>query len=163
MTLHLIAKDSLVYSIIASLEADLATVTEQAVGAHAAATHAESAAENKYDTFGLEAGYLAAGLARRVSEIKSNMQAFRSMSLPILSQNDVVRMGALVALDDSSSDCYFIGPGAAGLIVQNAGIAVRIITPQSPFGQSLIGKTAGDEVNVRAAGKDRVAVVTELA
>ena len=39
---------------------------EQAVrAAHEAATHEENIAENKYDTLGLEAAYLATGQARR--------------------------------------------------------------------------------------------------
>ena len=47
---------------------------EQAVrAAHEAATHEENIAENKYDTLGLEAAYLATGQARRAEAIRQAM------------------------------------------------------------------------------------------
>jgi hypothetical protein len=46
-------------------------LAEQAVrAAHETATHEENIAENKYDTLGLEAAYLATGQARHAEEIR---------------------------------------------------------------------------------------------
>ena len=48
--------------------------SEQAVrAAHEAATHEENIAENRYDTLGLEAAYLATGQARRAEAIRQAM------------------------------------------------------------------------------------------
>jgi hypothetical protein len=51
---------------------------EQAVrAAHETATHEENIAENKYDTLGLEAAYLATGQARRAEAIRQAMADWR--------------------------------------------------------------------------------------
>ena len=55
--------------IIDKLQADLAVAKDALKASHEAATHAESKAENKYDTRGLEAAYLADGQRKRVHEI----------------------------------------------------------------------------------------------
>ena len=44
--------------------------------AHDAAINEESVAENKYDTFGLEASYLAHGQSQRVLECQTDWQLF---------------------------------------------------------------------------------------
>lgn len=54
-------KRALIKKIVAQLEAELALLTKAARSAHAEATHESSKAENKYDTRGLEASYLARG------------------------------------------------------------------------------------------------------
>ena len=51
---------------------------EQAVrAAHETATHEENIAENRYDTLGLEAAYLATGQARRAEAIRQAMATWR--------------------------------------------------------------------------------------
>ena len=51
--------------VLERLAEDLLEVEEAVRVAHEAATHEENIAENKYDTLGLEAAYLATGQARR--------------------------------------------------------------------------------------------------
>lgn len=51
--------------VLGRLAEDLLRVEQAAQIAHEAATHEENIAENKYDTLGLEAAYLATGQARR--------------------------------------------------------------------------------------------------
>src|SRR5690606_40067799 len=57
--------------IVDRLQADLVIARDALKASHEAATHAESKAENKYDTRGLEAAYLADGQRRRVHEIET--------------------------------------------------------------------------------------------
>src|SRR4030095_10484665 len=57
-------KIALVRQIIAQLDAELEGYARSARTAHAEATHEQSKAENKYDTRGLEASYLAHGQSR---------------------------------------------------------------------------------------------------
>ena len=45
--------------------------------AHDTATGTESVAENKYDTFGLEASYLAHGQSVRVAECQADLHAYQ--------------------------------------------------------------------------------------
>ena len=56
--------------ILEKLSVDLDIAQRAAQTAYETATHEENIAENKYDTLGLEASYLAAGQAKRVEEIK---------------------------------------------------------------------------------------------
>ena len=58
---------------------------EQAVrAAHETATHEENIAENKYDTLGLEAAYLATGQVRRADAIRQAL--VNSARLPMTSE-----------------------------------------------------------------------------
>ena len=59
------------------LAEDLLQTELAARAAHEAATHEENIAENKYDTLGLEAAYLATGQARRVEAIRQAMAHWR--------------------------------------------------------------------------------------
>jgi len=43
------------------------------------------------------------------------------------------------------------------------GAAVQVITPQSPLGRELLGKSVGDAVEVRVAGKVRSYEVADIA
>ena len=57
--------------------------TEQALRmAYEAATHEENIAENKYDTLGLEAAYLATGQARRAEALRQAMANWRQFRPP---------------------------------------------------------------------------------
>jgi hypothetical protein len=51
--------------VLERLAEDLLQAEQAARAAHDTATHEENIAENKYDTLGLEAAYLATGQARR--------------------------------------------------------------------------------------------------
>ena len=53
------------HRVLERLAEDLLQVEQAVRAAHETATHEESIAENKYDTLGLEAAYLATGQARR--------------------------------------------------------------------------------------------------
>ncbi len=56
--------------VLKRLAEDLVQVEQAAREAHETATHEENIAENKYDTLGLEAAYLATGQARRAKGIR---------------------------------------------------------------------------------------------
>ena len=70
-------KNLLLQDVLSHLQSDLEQATLAAVTAHEAATHEENVAENKYDTLGLEAAYLASGQARRVEELRQTLERHR--------------------------------------------------------------------------------------
>ncbi len=114
-------KSALQQQIIATLEADREVAKAVLAATHEAATHAESKAENKYDTRGLEAAYLADGQRRRLHEIETALAAYRNL-LPGVSSDGRVRVGALLCLDhDGAERWFFLGPDAAGLKLQPTG------------------------------------------
>lgn len=128
-------KSALQQQIIATLEADREVAKAVLAATHEAATHAESKAENKYDTRGLEAAYLADGQRRRLHEIETALAAYRNL-LPGVSSDGRVRVGALLCLDhDGAERWFFLGPDAAGLKLQHDGREILVITARSPLGQ----------------------------
>ncbi|WP_263263005.1 GreA/GreB family elongation factor [Pseudomonas sp. RIT-PI-S] len=141
--------------IVQALERDLAVAQRAAQTAYEAATHEENIAENKYDTLGLEASYLATGQARRMAEIAQALARLRD--LPVLPHQPErgVQPGDYIELEDSDGQlrALFLGPDAAGLVVQAEGRSVTVITSRAPLGQALLGKRAGDEVSLQVAGK----------
>ncbi|HAB86824.1 MAG TPA: transcription elongation factor GreAB, partial [Pseudomonas sp.] len=105
-------KSALQQQIIATLEADREVAKAVLAATHEAATHAESKAENKYDTRGLEAAYLADGQRRRLHEIETALAAYRNLQAGV-SSDGRVRVGALLCLDhDGAERWFFLGPDA---------------------------------------------------
>ncbi len=151
-------KPALLQAIIERLTIDLEVAQRAAQTAYETATHEENVAENKYDTLGLEASYLATGQARRMEEIRHGLAKFRALQLRDLQAG--IELGALVALESESGvrQWFFLGPDAAGLKLEFEGCPVMVITPRSPLGQSLLGKEVDDEVSMGG----NVQVITEV-
>ena len=125
--------------------------------AHEAATHEENIAENKYDTLGLEASYLAAGQSRRVREIHQALAAWRQLPLlPYAAQRGII-LGTLVHLvdDDGGEQWLLLGPDGAGLKLTDGARDVLVITARSPLGAALLGQHEGDEFEREIAGRQR--------
>ena len=114
------------------------------------ATHEENRPENDKDTRALEQSYLARGQAQRVVELQGAVNQLKAMELRDFSGGAVIALGALVELEDERETVrYFLAPSGGGLRLHVAGREVRVVTPQSPIGQALIGKRAGDDVDLR--------------
>lgn len=130
--------------VIEALQDNLAALEKAARASHAEATHESSKAENKYDTRGLEAAYLAGGQARQAREILESIKVYGSLSVKEFGATDPIDLSALVQLETGREiGTYFIGPRSGGLEVEYQGMEILVITPQSPLGQQLMGKTAG--------------------
>jgi len=146
--------------IIASLQSELETYIRAAKFSHAEATAEENRAENKYDTRGLEASYLAAGQANKVIELEAAITSFGE--LKDKPANESVEIGALVELgQEESTELYFIGPTAGGTEVEVAGSEILIITTESPLGSQLMGLETGQKSTLDLAGrKQKVRVLS---
>jgi transcription elongation GreA/GreB family factor len=152
-----VSKDEVLEKIIASLNADLALLTQAARTAHAAATHSECLPDNKYDTTALEASYVAQGQANRARDIRRSLESYRTLALRPFDDQSPIRLTALVTLAaaDGSSRRLFLGPDAGGLKLTVADEECIVITPESILGRTLLGKSCGDEIQIGsgAAGK----------
>ena len=138
-------KRLLIKKIVAQLDEVLVRFADAARGSAADATDEQNRAENKYDTRGLEASYLAAGQGRKALETVQAREAFTSMVVRDFAPDEAIAPGALVEMDDGGAQlCYFLGPSAGGTEVEHEGREVLVITAQSPLGQWLIEKRAGD-------------------
>src|SRR5689334_24770651 len=92
-------KRLLLKQIVASLNESLAVLEKAARASHAEATHESSKAENKYDTRGLEAAYLAGGQARQAAEILKSLKAYASFFVMEFEATDAIDLSALVELE----------------------------------------------------------------
>lgn len=149
-------KVDLLQQIIAQLSRDLDVLFTAAKTAHEAATHEENAPDNKYDTLALEASYVAQGQANRASEIRQAIEVYKQLSLTT-PNDDAIRLATVVTLEaaDGTTKAVFIGPLEGGLKITVAGSEVVVITPGSPLGSELLGKTVGDTVFI-GGGSARV-------
>jgi hypothetical protein len=137
-------KAQLLRQIVASLTESLGVLEKAARASHAEATHESSKAESKYDTRGLEAAYLAGGQARQAKEILDSIKLYETLATRDFAADEPIGLTALLELDAGGAcSHYFIGPKNGGLEMEHQGKVITVITPQSPLGQSLMGKKAG--------------------
>jgi transcription elongation GreA/GreB family factor len=148
-------KRALLEAIIQRLDAELALLTRAALATYAEATDEQNKAENKYDTRGLEASYLARGQSKVVDEAAAALAQFRALAVPGFAPGEPVALGALVTVADSAGQPthYFVGPQAGGTEVEHEGKTVMVITPSSPLGRQLVGKPQGATVLLEFGGR----------
>lgn len=157
-------KQSVLELIIARLVVDLDVAQRAAQTAYETATHEENIAENKYDTLGLEASYLAAGQARRVEEIRQSLVLYQTLSLRPFDEQRGIQIGDLLSLEagNGSQQQLFLGPDAAGLKIYQGDVLITVITARAPLGQNLLGKAEGDVVEITINGARQSFEVTQV-
>ncbi|MBS7424789.1 transcription elongation factor GreAB [Pseudomonas syringae] len=156
-------KQDVLQLIVDKLSIDLDIAERAAQTAYETATHEENIAENKYDTLGLEASYLAAGQARRVEEIRQSLTLYRKWSLKPFDESRGIQTGDLVVVEDADGQTHylFLGPDAAGLKVSAGDQLVTVITARAPLGQSLLGKFEDDAVQIVINGSRQSYEITQ--
>src|SRR6267378_8477669 len=103
-------KKQLLKKIVEALRENLEMLHKAARASHAEATHESSKAENKYDTRGLEAAYLAGGQARQVKEIVDSIKIYESLAARDFIPGEPVDLTSLVELNfEGATSTYFIG------------------------------------------------------
>lgn len=141
-------KQQLLIQVIAELEKNLDMLIATAIEAKEAATSEESKAENKYDTRGLEASYLAGAQAKRAAELKHQIKALKEIEIQNYSdQASKIAVTSLVEVQtEDDKKWFFLLPFAGGLNIKNE---VQVLTPSSPLGKSLIGQEVGGYFELR--------------
>jgi len=144
-------KALLLKNILNRLSLDLGVLSAAAKTAHEASTHAENIPDNKYDTLALEASYVAQGQANRADQIRRSIEVFRQLQLNE-DEDDIISVASLVTLQDSAGTIkiLFIGPLEGGLKIEQEGEEIVVITLASPVGRVLLGRRAGDTVEILA-------------
>jgi transcription elongation GreA/GreB family factor len=143
--------------VIAQLRSALELQTRAALLARDEAISEESRPENQYDMHSQEAAYLAEGQARHAAEISETLALYESLALTAPAAQTTAAVGALVEVAGTKGrpTWYFLGPRGGGLEVELDGQTILVVTPQSPLGRELLGKSAGAPVRLpgRAAGQ----------
>lgn len=132
------------------LAEDLLQVEQALREAHEAATHEENIAENKYDTLGLEAAYLATGQARRAEALRQALAHWRQFRPRPYDARRGIQLGALVCLVDAQGQPQhlFLGPDGGSMKLIIGTQPVQVISSEAPLGKAMLGRCAGDEVSI---------------
>ncbi len=136
--------------LVAALVAELRRRYDRAIaalsGAHEAATGADTKAENKYDTRGLEASYLAAGQAGQADDLLRAIHAVESFDFPEFDLDDPIAPGALVETEQEGEiRHYLLSPAGGGIVLDDGqGGSVTVLGPASPLAERLTGRKSGD-------------------
>ena len=151
--------DAIVGEITSALDNSLAAAEE----ARATATNKENAAENKYDTLGLEAAYLAHGQSERVLQLEGDLAAYVALRAR-LKDHTIIGVGSLLQLESETgvSRFLFIGPASGGLVVSVQGVRVTVITTDSPLGKAVLGGGIDDDVSIGVVGSATKARIADL-
>ncbi|PLX86705.1 MAG: transcription elongation factor GreAB [Desulfuromonas sp.] len=157
-------KERILQHIVKKLSGDLDLLLQAAKTAHQASTHEENVPDNKYATLALEASYIAQAQANRAQEIRCALEAYRKLPLLDFPDDAPIRLSALVTLEDGDGNrkTLFIGPQSGGLKVEKGGGEIVVITPDSPVGRELLGKEAGDVVEMRSGASKREWEIVEV-
>jgi transcription elongation GreA/GreB family factor len=127
--------------------------------AREAARSLQTEAEKKEDgRAAIEYGSLATGQAARARKVQEELQqlaAFWNRGLPPFSSQSAVALGAIVdvAVEGERGEeerTFFVLPVGAGTELTGPGGDgfLSVITPASPVGRALLGRRAGDYVEV---------------
>lgn len=144
-------KEVLLGALRTKLEDELENMRRAAKDAREAATHEEAKPENDKDTRALEASYLAGAQAARVRELEGSLKAIGSM-VCLDCAGKAVQASAVVTLedDDGVRATFFVAPFGGGTQLQADDLSVQVVTPQSPLGRALLGRSEGDVIEVQS-------------
>lgn len=169
----IVNKSKVITAIVARLTEELELFLRAAQTARSEATDEQSKAENKYDTRGLEASYLARGQSRQAAELEQALAAYRTMAAspppapaarppawPGEKPSSGIEVGTLVELEVRKARVfYFVGPSMGGTEVEVDGHEVTVLTLASPLGAQLEGRNPGDRVKLPSGESSRIVSV----
>jgi len=145
-------KTGVIRLITERLTTDLELFYNAAKSAHRASIDEETQPDNKYDTLALEASYIAQGQANRAQEIRRAIETYKQLELP--DGNSSIRLASLVVLESVTGELrtVFVGPVEGGVRITTGMGDVTVVTPASPLGNALIGKSVDDSVDFKMGG-----------
>jgi transcription elongation GreA/GreB family factor len=156
-------KKALVERLREALRHDLDAATRAAKDAAQAATHEENKPENDKDMRSTEASYLARGQADRVHELERCLDALKALGFRAWKEGESIAIGALVIVGhEGARAAYFLAPGGGGMRATSEGLEVQVVTPHSPLGRALVGRAAGDAVQVSGPAGVRELEIVEV-
>lgn len=149
--------------LIELLSASHQNMVDFAEGVRRDATHEEAKPENDKDTRALEQTYLARGQAMRAEALVEQMALLRSLELQKFAPGTAISAGALIALaDEESTRCLFYAPYGGGQEFEIDGVQITVVTPVSALGRALLGRHAGEEIELRLRNAMRAYEIEEV-
>lgn len=145
-------KQNVVALIIAQLKTDIAVSAQAVEVARDTATHKDCLGSSKYETMGTEASYLAKGQGERLLELERALAWFKQTKAQPSTKAELTSMITLED-EDGQQKSLLLAADAGGLKVEFENQIITVITPHSPLGKALLGKTEGDDFEIIVSGK----------
>ena len=143
-------KNQLLKQIVANVKLDV--LSKAAKASHAEATHEQSRRKTR-STPAAEPRNIRRWPGAAGREILDAIKLYETMAARDFASNEPIDTGALVELEmDGAGSLYFIGPKSGGLEIKHQRKEIMVITPQSPLGQNLMGRKAGDNWTAKVGG-----------
>ncbi len=150
-------KKEIIEKLIAKVKTELASLEEVSQAAVDFAPSGDLKSDGKYDTRGIEAGYLASAQQKRVEELKLELQMLEEIPLRDFGPADEVAVGALVQLDFKKIlKRYFVCTTAGGTMINVNNESVLVISVFSPIGYAVLGHKIGDEFELETPNETRL-------
>lgn len=148
-------KKEIISQLILGLEKELREMQAAAQSAKDLATQDDLKSEGKYDTRAIEASYLAGAQAKRVEEIKLDIQMLEEIELPDVAATKI-QLGSLALINYNGHEkFYFISSTSGGALLNVKGESVLVISVFSPIGDAALGLGAGDSFEVETPKETR--------
>lgn len=141
-------KADLLRQTIRHLETERDHLASAALETKAGATDGENRSESKYDTRGLEAGYLAQGQAQQANILDEQIAHLSQLELPDVAETSKVTRGSIVVLvGETDEENYFILPHGGGSELDWQGQLCTVLSSDAPLAHLLLGREAGESLN----------------
>ena len=149
-------KKKILDELISKMKNELATLESASKATREFATDQEFKAESKYDTRALEASYLASAEAKRVEDLKLEIQMLEEVDLDLASKSSEVCIGSLVQLKYLNLEKhYFLIPTSGGTLLAIDNIPILVVSVFSPIGSALLGLKVGEEFEIETPKENR--------
>jgi transcription elongation GreA/GreB family factor len=153
-------KQQLLNELLGKMQEEIHDLEEAAKANKDFATDQEFKAESKYDTRSLEASYLASAEAKRVEDLKLEIQMLEEIDLKTTEE---VSIGSLVELKHQDQiRSYFLIPTAGGTMLKMGDKAVLVVSVFSPLGAEVLGLKVGEAFEVETPKETRSYQVISL-
>ena len=153
-----INKTTLLGEIIQKLEAEIKQLRESFEEAKLTSIEAPGRMQSRYDTMGVEAAWVADGLAKSLEEKVEGVYKLKNFRMP--EDPERVSIGCLVGIGPDNGDVesiYWILPACGGITIPiDNNLTLQTVMPQAPVARALIGKSLDDEVMARRGKTDDV-------
>ncbi len=157
-------KKQIIEQLLTKVRAELKALEEASKSAKDYVTSGDVKSDGKYDTRGIEAGYLAGAQEKRVEELKLELQMLEEIPIRDFKKDEEVAIGALVDLSfKNQTRKYFIAPTAGGTMLMIDKNPILVISTFSPIGDAAFGTTLGEEFELETPQELRVYKVVDIA
>jgi transcription elongation GreA/GreB family factor len=143
-------KEDILKYLIIYFQKELDSLKKIAKDSRELATHDEMKKEDKHDTRGEEAKYLAGAQAVRVDELTRNLNILKNAKII---KSNIVSICSLVSLvSDGEESFYFISPSIGGITYKD----FQILSVKSPLAQAMISLEKGDDFDLELSGTTKI-------